>query len=521
MHVNLFKQLPALAAAGLLAAALATPAGAAPAAANAPAAAAAPHAAASAPNIVMLMTDDLDMSVWQNALDRGLLPRIQADIINHGTTFDNMFVALSVCCPSRTSYLTGQYPHNHGVIRNNGGHGGFQHFDNDGSALPVWLKKAGYRTGLLGKYLNGYGHTPKDMHGAYIPPGWDTWWALFGAGQYDYTLSNQGVSEHHGHDPADYQTDVLSAQAVNFLKSTDPRPFFLTLTPTAPHYEGSQDNDDDGGLVRAPDRYLDTPPLATIPPEALASYNEADMSDKPAWMRTIAPKDPVGERAGYNSKVAAMRAVDDLLGAVVDQLKASGQYANTMIIVTSDNGFQYGTHRKDQKTDLYEESIRVPMVVHSPGQTLSRHVNSWVMNVDWAPTILEVAGATGNVDLTMDGVSFVPWLGNGSGQNRKSILVEHPADNKYNADHPPYTMVRTHDPAITGDTSGKTIFVYAETLNAKNILSDVEFYDFSVDPLQDASLQKSKDPKRRAQMTALHNLLLSLKNCVGTQCQRY
>src|SRR5688572_28974363 len=127
--------------------------------------------AQSQPNIVFLMMDDLDAAAWTDALKNGYLPNIRKEVIATGTTFDETFVSLSWCCPSRATALTGQFPHNHGVIRNDGQQGGFAHF-NDTSTLAVWLRDAGYRTGLVGKYLNGY------LDPTYVPPGWESWKAL-------------------------------------------------------------------------------------------------------------------------------------------------------------------------------------------------------------------------------------------------------------------------------------------------------------------------------------------------------
>jgi arylsulfatase A-like enzyme len=470
------------------------------------------------PNIVMIMMDDLDDSVWQNALDRGLLPNIQANLIDHGTTFDNMYAAESLCCPSRTTFLTGQYPHHHGIIRNTGSQGGFQSFNADGSTVATWLHAAGYRTGLLGKYLNGYGTSSKDNHGAYVPPGWDTWWGLPKQVQYNYWASVNGVSQNYGRAAADYQTDMLSTQAKAFLSVADPRPFFLTLTPTAPHYET---NDDEGGdgTIRPPNRYLNTPVLPTIPPEALDSYNEADMGDKPVWMQSLPFVDPAGQRTGYNDKVAAIRAVDDMVGMVVTKLQSQGRLANTIIILTSDNGYEYGTHRKVGKVDLYEESDRVPMVILGPGQTVPRHVASWVMNIDWAPTIVDAAGA--KPDIVMDGISLLPWLTGDTGKDRLAMLVEYPRSNFFTPEHPPYRMLRTRDPAITGDPTGTKVFIYAQTLNQAMQVTDVEFYDLSIDPLQLQSMQDSPDPQRQQQMVMMSAQVQQLQNCKGAACRVY
>jgi len=477
-------------------------------------------ASASPPNVVMIMTDDLDTSVFQTALALGYLPNIDAELVKKGTTFSNTFAALPMCCPSRTSYLTGQYPHNHHVYRNVGPMGGFDHFDHDESTVATWMHAAGYRTGLIGKYLNGYGRSASSGFGSYVPPGWDAWYALSAVAQYNYYMSQNGVTVKYGTTPSDYQTDVVAGFGRNFLQDgSDPRPFYLTLTPTAPHYEGPDDDDDGGSYVRPAPRYADTPPLATIPPEALASYNEADMSDKPAWMQANGLVDPVGQRTGYNSKIAALRAVDDLVGTVVQALRATGHESDTAIIFTSDNGFQYGTHRRTQKTEMYEESIRIPMIIRGPGQTVPRTVEAWAMNIDWAPTILDYGGAT--PDIAVDGLTLKRFVDTDHPpEGRRTVLIEHPCDGTTMADHPPYDMVRTKDPALTQDASGQTVLVYAETYDKRNRLAAKEFYNLATDPLEDQSLHQSTDPQIQRQMKALAARLDDLKVCAGDGCRQ-
>jgi arylsulfatase A-like enzyme len=468
------------------------------------------------PNIVMLIMDDLDDDVWQNALQRGLLPRIQADVIDHGTTFDNMYVGDSLCCPSRTTYLTGQYPHNHGILDDFGAHGGFANFNADNHTLATWLHAKGYRTALIGKYLNGYGMTDKDQDGKYIPPGWDYWRALTSHKQYDYDMSVQGVMTHFGSTEADYQEDVLNGMAVDFLNADNSQPVFITLTPTAPHYEGSEKNDDDGIWVRPAKRYADTPRLPVIPPESLPSFNEADMSDKPKFMRSLPLVDVDAQRDGYNSKVASIRAIDDMLGAVVDTLTAQGRLANTLFIVTSDNGFEYGSHRRLGKTDVYEESARVPMVIRGPGQTTPSEVHDWALNIDWAPTIVDFAGAS--PDITMDGTSLAQWVRAGTGPQRKGMLVEQLSDYFF-VTHPLQREVRSRDSAITGDPTGNTTLVYIETLDQTGKkVTDTEFYDMSVDPYELQSLDKSTDKARIRQMKQLKKEVKALHKCVGAAC---
>lgn len=473
-------------------------------------------AAAAKPHIVMIMTDDLDTSVWSTALGRGYMPNAQAHLVDKGTTFNNTFVALSTCCPSRTTYFTGQYPHNHGVIRNSGPQGGFASFTSDDNTIATWLKSAGYRTGLIGKYLNGYGSA---SGGSYVPPGWDTWKAVGTSAMFDYKMSDNGTIVQYGSAPADYQTDVIADLAQAFIRAPDSRPFFLTLTPTAPHYESAAGGEDDGRTLRPAPRHADTPPVAPIPPELVNAFNEAKMSDKPSWMRNLPMADLQAMRDGYSSKVAAMRAVDDLIGRVIGALRDIGAEDQTLIIFTSDNGYQYGTHRRTAKTDLYEESIRLPMVIRAPGQTTARVSGDWAMNTDWAATIVDYAGAAAG--RTLDGRSMRPQIeGSAGGGGRHSALTELPSDGGRSEDQRPFLMIRSKDPLLTFDASRQKVLVYAQTYDhqGSQLLAE-ELYDLDDDPTQAASLHKSTLQKRIDQKAALAARLMQLKSCAGDGCR--
>ncbi|MBA2536033.1 MAG: sulfatase-like hydrolase/transferase, partial [Actinobacteria bacterium] len=181
-----------------------------------------PSAAAQAPrpNIILVFTDD------QRADTLWAMPNVQNALVDKGVSFSNAFVVNPVCCPSRVSTLTGGYSHSTGIYRNSPPYGGFRAFD-DSSTIATWLKGAGYRTGYVGKYMNGYRATP------YIPPGWDHWVAMEG-GYYNYTLNTEGTLTSFGAAPEDYSTDVFAAEAISFVEDT-PGPFFLMFSPFAPH----------------------------------------------------------------------------------------------------------------------------------------------------------------------------------------------------------------------------------------------------------------------------------------------
>jgi arylsulfatase A-like enzyme len=235
------------------------------------------------------------------------------------------------------------------------------------------------------------------------------------------------------------------------------------------------------------------------------------MSDKPLWMRSKHLADLDDLRAGYNSKIAAIRAVDDLVGNIVDALARKGTLAQTAIILTSDNGYQYGTHRMNGKISFYEESARVPAIVRSPNQGKARVSNEWIANIDWAPTFVGFAGAS--ADLPMDGTSLTT-LANGAA-GRRTLLVEYPIDPV--GTHPAFASVRSKDPAITG--SANDTLVYAETYDAAGAVTDKEFYDLKVDPMQLASLHASTDPTRVRQMADLATRMHALQHCAGQACR--
>jgi N-acetylglucosamine-6-sulfatase len=470
------------------------------------------------PNILFVLVDDLDNAGWQVGLDQNVLPNIKQYVIDKGTTFDEMFVSQSMCCPSRATLMTGQYPHNHGVVRNGGPMGGMRHFD-DASTVSLWMQNAGYRTGIVGKYLNGYDRP------YYVPPGWDTWNVLTAGStycMYNYTLSVNGqATKTYGDTPADYQTDVLAAYAERFINQskTDPKPFFLEVTTVAPHLEDCLgDGDDDGKDIRPAPRHVDTVNVK-LPAASLASFNEADMSDKPRWMRNSKLLDEKSEKKVFNHKVESMRAVDDLVGTLAAALKRVGRDESTLIIVASDNGYQYGTHRRQSKISLYEESIRVPMVIRAPGQQEARRTSEWVLNNDWGSTIVAAGGATAG--LPMDGRSLIDLINGVQGaKGRRSILVEMPSDGVFAKKNPPYYMIRSKDPALTGDLTEKQILVYAETFHSVNgSLLDVEFYDMAIDPLQLTSFHDSTLPRYVQQRAALKAQLDQLKVCKDGGCK--
>jgi N-acetylglucosamine-6-sulfatase len=466
-------------------------------------------------NIVVIMADDLDVGSTETAVANHFMPNLKQYLIDPGTTFSESFVTESLCCPSRSTYLTGQYAHNHGVLRNGGDVGGFEKLDHT-STLAVWLSAGNYRTGHVGKYLNGY--TFEHL----VPPGWQEWHGLVDPTtycMYDYTVSHNGSPQTYGHSAADYQTDVLAGLAETFILNSDPRPFFLSITPLAPHRETYCNP---GGVRPAP-RHEGT---VRLPLPRPPSFNEPDMRDKPTWMQQLPLRDPMEVAKLYNQRIEALRAVDDLIGRVVNALQTVGKVEHTVLLFTSDNGYLLGQHRWESKFLVYEESIRVPLVIRLPGLPGPKSVTQLALNNDLTPTITALAGVSAT--RAMDGRSLLPLLDGSATAWRKRFLVEYPlttSDPVNDLDQagegagepvPAFLAVRTG----LAERPELANLLYSETMNEAGV-TDREFYDLhsTQDPYQIESLHNDPSPARVWQQQQLKQALDALKSCGQGTCQ--
>lgn len=376
-------------------------------------------ATAQQPNIIFILTDDMTYA------DLAVMPKLKALVTDQGASFTNYFLNVTLCCPSRSSILRGQYNHNTTIFGNSPPQGGFQKFYQLGeekSTVAVWLHDAGYRTMLAGKYLNGY---PKGASETYIPPGWDEWYSAVKGnayGEFNYTLNENGKLVPYGGRPEDYGTDVYGHKAMDFIQRTahDGKPFFIYLATYAPHQPATP-------APRDANKFLD----AKLPQPP--NFNEDDVSDKPAYIRnrpTLTDQQIAQLQDLYRKRLQSLQAVDDLVENLVNTLKATGQLDNTYIFFSSDNGFHLGQHRLLQgKTTAYEEDIRVPLIVRGPGVPAGKTVDALVGNVDLAPTWAELAAA--KAPDFVDGRSLVPFLQGNAPAWRTAYLIQHG-----NPDHP-------------------------------------------------------------------------------------
>ena len=452
------------------------------------------------PNVVIVLTDDLDAHSLSRMMSLGLMPKLKSQVADQGTEFRNSFVTTSWCCPSRATLLTGLYSHNHRVLTNSRPLGGVHRFD-DSSTLATWLQKAGYRTGLVGKYFNNYGSdndatTPVDDP-RYVPPGWTDWQGLEDKAvtgrrafqMYDYTINDNGTLVRHGTAPADYQTDVIARRARQFIEDAesadDTRPFFLLVAPTAPHLEepapvlsGCGDTAWSNSIRPAP-RHLGTLPDAVQVPKT-GNFNEPDLRDKPNWFQrlpALTTQDQGCLKRQYRDRLASLRAVDDLVGTLVTTLQRLDEWPRTVFVFTSDNGWFYGQHRLTDKVLGYEESIRVPLYIRAPGFPRQATTRA-ALNNDLASTVAEFAGVAPG--LAVDGRSLLPLMRNPlENQWRKRFLVEYLGTVETDRVPPrvPFGAVRTTN--LSRATPPDQVYV-----SWKDGLGSEEFYDLKTDPGQ-------------------------------------
>jgi len=426
------------------------------------------------PNLILVLADDLDKSVFERStLDSPWVPE--------GTSFTNAVATTPLCCPSRASILRGQYAHNTGLWRNsndqpNGGAAYFQDKRLDQHTVATVLHAAGYKTWFGGKYLNGY-HAADGSRG-YVPPGWDSWQAYLG----DAAANADGQATRFF--PRHY-TDWLSDRAEAFIEDQrgSSQPFYMHIAPLDTHEP-----------LSIPPRHTAAYPgqRAPRPP----SFDEADLSDKPAWVRG---EPPVNDRraAEYDqlhvTRMQSALTLEDLCRNVIDALERTDQLGDTYLVFMSDNGYHMGLHRmRSPKGSPYVESQGVPFVVRGPGVPPGTSFDRLVANIDVAPTMLDLAGV--EVPSWMDGRNLRPFIdGTAPDSWRTSVLIE---NMEGAGERPAYSGVRHQDEVYVEYGSGET-----------------EYYDLNADPYQ-----LENRPQDAPQ--AMIDELTTLKDCAGDGCRR-
>lgn len=484
------------------------------------------------PNVLVITADDL------RADDLRWMPRTRRLLGGHGLTFLNSFSPNPLCCPDRASFLTGKYSHNHRVLSHAEPYG-FGAFD-DSATLATVLTQAGYRTALVGKYLNGYGEQPTyathadSLH--YIPPGWSQWYGSTDhewqpgehghGGTYHYFSLASNVNGRIRHFDGQYTTRVTSQQTrhllTRFSALRPAKPWFIWWTPVAPHTGGPVEPDDPKADHRVDGHRVEWPTPARpgwvkgmfddqithgagTPPQRPA---ERDVSDKPLYVRDFPPLTTSEKRSVMEvtrQRAEAAYVLDVQIAGTLRALRRTGEASHTVVVVNSDNGYYLGEHRKRQgKVTLHEPSIRVPMLMSGPGVPRGRRFDP-VTPEDLAVTIARWAGARLP---DADGSDLRRTISRGDqGWTRPVVIEGLMSEHRYAHHHVDASVMQGLN--TVGIRTARWKLVRYST-------GESELYDLRRDPLELHSLHGPSTRAVRAGLTALWRAYAA---CAGPSCR--
>ena len=405
------------------------------------------------PDVLLIITDD------QRVHTVDWMDTVQRRIIGRGGRYTNGMIPTSVCCPSRASMLTGLFAHSTGVWSNDrsddiprtGGWSVFHAAGLEDRTVAVWLQRSGYRTVLVGKYLNGYNDSPA----GYVPPGWTRWhaFAVRNGAYFDYVLRHtDGHETTHGHDARDYSTDVLRQLAAREIREAPPdEPLFLMFTPYAVH----------GPATPAP-RHLGS---ANVGPFLAPHVNEPDVADKPPWIAELPPASIDRITQHRRNSQETLRSADEAVATLLDRFKEHRDIRDTLVIFTSDNGLLWGEHRLRGKNMPHDASSRVPLAMRWPGHIEpGSEDRRLALNVDVTATIADAAGLAPPVGI--EGLSLIGPI------EREGFVLESPVTN--GSDGGGQRVAR---PSYCGFRTRR--FLYARYSGGFE-----ELYDYRRDPLE-------------------------------------
>ncbi len=440
----------------------------------------------SKPNFIVIVLDDADSGMFTEESLRDLFPNI-GRIAKEGIRFTNCHASTPLCAPSRASFLRGQYAHRTGVRVNdpvtlfaNGFSGSYSEYKRlgfDKDDLSVWLKDLGYRTMLVGKYL----HNNYDFK---VPVGWDDFYYSLGNKYFDtkrFTTATVPAGSSSHLMPEQYRNTVEADDAVRLIESCNAdgkQPFFLYLTPLAPHDPENKDKWID-------QNYHDVWSELRLP--ATPDLNEADVSDKSrniAQMLRMNSQEVLETQHFYQQRMRSVKSVDDMVGRIYSTLEEADQLENTYIFFTSDHGFLIGQHRLIGKCMPYTASTSVPLFVRGPGVAQGASANHLIAHFDVGPTLVELAG--GKSPSFVDGKSFAQLLAapedHAEVNWREPILIEHweSMKSRRNPLVPVFSALRMHDKLFVEWADG-----------------DSEYYDLIADPLELENRFESLDPRQK------------------------
>ena len=428
------------------------------------------HAQSQRPNVLIIMTDDQS----HDTLTDQFMPNTKAMIADQGINFTRAYASTALCCPSRSSLLTGKYARHHGVHLNAD--------ELNDTTVADHLQNAGYYTGLVGKYLNSWPGAARQEF---------DYWACWEKGYLDPTMNIFGAEQK----VPGYLTYLLRDYALDFLnKVPNDQPFFLLFTPHAPHGPATPAPGDEG-------LYSELAPWR--PP----SFNPAAQSDKPQWLQDTPQLTPaeVSENDRFRVRqLSTLHSVDLSVRDILNKLREQGKLDNTLVVFYSDNGYFWGEHRLLNKNRVYEEASRIPFAVrYPPLASAARMEDRLIQVIDLAPTIYELAGIAQPTGV--DGRSLVPLMLDASDW-RDALLLEGWPDIKGNEDG----SSAEGEPSAQTDAQkeGEAHYQAIRTEQYVYIITDndtAELYDTIADPYQLANLVN--DPKHRRILKQLRKRL--------------
>lgn len=488
----------------------------------------APVAAVPRPNIVVVMADDMRFD------DLRFAPQLRR-LARHGVTFENSFSPFPLCCPARASFLLGQLAHNHEVWWHEKPYG-YGAFD-DSRTLATSMQSAGYRTGFVGKYLNGYGQHDSRVSGKpsyrYVPRGWTDWYAAFTnpgiptvrGGTYNYFSTPFNINGAPRNHRGDYQTGVIgdySRQLIEKYHRTG-KPFFLYVNYVAPHF-GGPDEADDPRRVRDRRGHIEEIKTPARPNWVKGRFDsvidraagvprqggpvERDVSDKPRFVRQRPELSREVRRAGKvitRQRAEAIFVMDREIGRTVRLLRRSGEWGSTVFVFTSDNGYYLGEHRIVQgKLNGHEPSLRIPLLMAGPGLRDGSSRFDPITTVDLSATLLDLASA--EAPLPADGTSLVDSLTEGDQGWDSAVPIESA-----------YRTPRRSSIFGDGEMRHSIGVRTARYTYIRYSSGATELYDLARDPHQLRS--RHDDPDYDAARRALRGVWTRLRNCRAAACR--
>ena len=462
------------------------------------------------PNIVFLLADDQDLLL--GGMDPMKFTR--SFMAEGGTTLTNFFVNTPVCCPSRTTLLTGRYPHNWHTTRGGCMHMNVSNNAFEQSTVGIQMQALKYRTGMFGKLLNPGGMKLYcDKHNRVPLPGFDEFLAMCNDNRYfGNELVHKGGLITTGNDPQDYLTSVIGNASLKFVEQAvdDKMPFFVYIAPHAPHVPATP----------AP-WYADQFSGLKAPRTPNYNYSALDHHYVIRQQQPLSTKEGQESDTLFENRWKTLLSVDDILKDLVDLLKTKGELDRTFFIYTSDHGFQLGQFRLPScKLQPYEHDIRVPFYIRGPGVSANASVGAVVGMVDVAPTIVALGG--GDDSSAMDGRSFAGQLAQPDASSwRDKHMIEYWSLGDvirygHYIDLPNNTYIAAR---LVNNTHN---YLYAEFYKDKNEVSfaspfEFELFDIAKDPYQMTNLYGT-DKADKNLVQELHDFLHMQIKCKGQDC---